>query len=149
MDKNSNKLKLPKGLNEDQERDFWMRINLADYFDKKDLRPVSFPKLKPTSRLISIRIPEHLLLRLKEQANILGIPYQSMIKKYIAEGIIKKDDKILMSIEPSSRGTEDKGDHLSVVRRDLPVISSVGAGDEFDYINCSPVSIYTSVGQRE
>ena len=49
---------------------------------------VSFPNLKPTSRPISIRIPEYLLIRLKERANEINIPYQSLIKDYIKRGIL-------------------------------------------------------------
>lgn len=86
------KLKLPDFENEDEERDFWAKVNLDDYFDASDFVPVSFPNLKPTSRPISIRIPEFILNLLKEQANELNIPYQSLIKQYIADGI-KKHNK--------------------------------------------------------
>ena len=81
------KIKLRKFKNEDEERKFWSRIDLADYFESKDLQSVSFPNLKPTSRSISLRLPEPMLVRLKEQANELDIPYQSLIKQYIAKGI--------------------------------------------------------------
>lgn len=88
-------LKLPKFKNEDEERGFWSNIDLTDYFESKDLRAVSFPDLKPSSRSISIRFSEPMLMRLKEQANELHIPYQSLIKKYLAEGISRfpSDDK--------------------------------------------------------
>lgn len=79
-------LRIPKFKNEDEERKFWSEINLADHLESADLQPVSFPDLKPTTRPISIRIPEYLFIRLKEQANEYNIPYQSLIKKYIAEG---------------------------------------------------------------
>lgn len=81
-------LKLPKFKNEDEEREFWAKINLADYFEPSDAERVSFPNLKPTSRSISIRIPEYLLNRLKEKANEINIPYQSLIKSYIKSGLI-------------------------------------------------------------
>lgn len=83
-------LKLPPFKNEDEERDFWSKVDLADYFESQDLQTVSFPNLKPTTRSISIRLPEAMLLRLKEEANELQVPYQSLIKQYIAEGILKK-----------------------------------------------------------
>jgi len=76
-------LKLPRFKNEDEERNFWAKINLADYFEPEDFVPVSFPNLKPTSRSISIRLPEYLLTRLKEKANEINIPYQSLIKTYL------------------------------------------------------------------
>ena len=80
-------LKLPKFKNEDEERDFWAKLDLSEYYEASDLEPVSFPNLKPTSRSISIRIPEYLLNRLKEKANEINIPYQSLIKQYIKKGI--------------------------------------------------------------
>ena len=80
-------LRLRKFKTEDAERDFWAKIDLADYFESKDFQAVSFPNLKPTSRAISLRLPEPMILRLKEQANERQIPYQSLIKQYIAEGL--------------------------------------------------------------
>lgn len=80
-------LKLPKFKNEDEERDFWAKINLADYYEPSDARPVSFPNLKPTSRSISIRLPEYLLDRIKEQANEINVPYQSLIKGYLKKAV--------------------------------------------------------------
>ena len=80
-------LKLPKFKNEDEERDFWAKLDLSEYYEASDLEPVSFPNLKPTTRSISIRIPEYLLNRLKEKANEINIPYQSLIKEYIKKGL--------------------------------------------------------------
>ena len=82
------KLKLPKFKNEDEERDFWAKLDLSEYFEPENFVPVSFPNLKPSSRPISIRIPNYLLNRVKERANELNIPYQSLIKQYIQKGII-------------------------------------------------------------
>ena len=76
-------IKLPKFKNEDEERNFWSKIDLSEYFDPEDFKPVSFPNLKPTSRPISIRLPEFLLNRLKEKANEINMPYQSLIKSYL------------------------------------------------------------------
>lgn len=76
---------------EDQERDFWSKFDLSENFETDDFNDVSFPNLKPTTRPISIRIPEYLLVRVKEQANELNIPYQSVIKEYIARGVAKKN----------------------------------------------------------
>ena len=80
-------IKLRKFKNEADERSFWNKIDLAEYFESKDLRSVSFPDLKPSSRPVSIRLPEPMFIRLKEQANALHIPYQSLIKQYLAKGI--------------------------------------------------------------
>lgn len=77
------KLILPRFKNEDQERDFWSEIDLSEYFEPKDFVPVSFPNLKPTTRPISLRIPEYITDRVKEKANAINIPYQSLMKQYI------------------------------------------------------------------
>lgn len=80
-------LNIPKFKNEDEERKFWWNIDLSEYFNPSDFVPVSFPNLKPTTRAISIRIPEYLIDRVKEKANAVNIPYQSLIKQYIARGV--------------------------------------------------------------
>ena len=81
------RLKLPTFKTEDAERAFWSKIDLADYCEQQDFQSVSFPNLKPSSRAISLRLPEPMLLRLKEQANERHVPYQSLIKHYIAAGL--------------------------------------------------------------
>lgn len=78
-------LVLPKFKNEDAERNYWAKVNLADYYQSADFQPVSFPNLKPTSRSISIRIPEFLLDRIKEEANQINVPYQSLIKQVLGQ----------------------------------------------------------------
>jgi len=83
-------LKLPKFKNEDEERKFWAKINLADYYEPSDFVPVSFPNLKPTTRSISIRLPEYLLDRIKEQANEINVPYQSLIKGYLKKAVFSQ-----------------------------------------------------------
>jgi len=80
-------LKLPKFKNENEEREYWSNLNLADYFEPSDFKRVSFPNLKPTSQPVSIRMPEHLLVRLKEKANGLNVPYQTLMKQYIERGV--------------------------------------------------------------
>ena len=82
-------LKLPKFKNEDEERKFWAKINLADYYEPGDFISVSFPNLKPTSRSISIRLPEYLIDRIKEQANEINVPYQSLIKGYLKKAVFE------------------------------------------------------------
>lgn len=82
------KLKIPKFKNEDQEREFWWKLDLSEYFEPDDFEEVSFPNLKPTSHPISIRIPDYLLNRVKEKANEINVPYQSLIKQYIKRGVL-------------------------------------------------------------
>jgi len=81
-------LKIPKFKNEDEEREFWWNLDLSEYFVPSDFERVSFPNLKPTTKPISIRIPEYLLNMVKEKANEINIPYQSLIKEYIKKGVL-------------------------------------------------------------
>jgi predicted DNA binding CopG/RHH family protein len=80
-------LNIPKFKNEDEEREFWAKLNLDKHFDPSDFEQVSFPNLKPTTRPISIRIPVSVLNRVKERANETNVPYQSLIKEYIRTGV--------------------------------------------------------------
>ena len=82
------KLDLPKFKNENAERDYWSKFDLSHYFESKDFLSVSLPNLKPTSSAISVRIPNYLLVRLKEKAHELNIPYQTLMKQYIASGVL-------------------------------------------------------------
>ncbi|OGE80715.1 MAG: hypothetical protein A3E98_04600 [Candidatus Doudnabacteria bacterium RIFCSPHIGHO2_12_FULL_48_11] len=83
--------KLPKFKNEDEEREFWDTHDSTEYFDlsKAMIGPL-FPNLKPTSQSISLRIPSHIVARVKIKANELDVPYQSLMKQYIAKGVAKK-----------------------------------------------------------
>lgn len=84
-------LKIPKFKNEDREAEFWANLDLSEYLEPSDFERVSFPNLKPTSRSISIRIPEYLINRVKEKANEINIPYQSLIKQYIKKGVFSEN----------------------------------------------------------
>jgi len=81
-------LKIPKFKSEDEERLFWANLDLSEYFESSDFERISFPNLKPTSRSISIRIPDYLINRVKEKANETNVPYQSLIKEYIKKGVL-------------------------------------------------------------
>ncbi len=82
------KLVLPKFKNEDQEREFWDKIDLADYLEPGDFVRVRFPNLKPSSTPISIRLPTYMISELKVKANRLDIPYQTLIKQAIAKELV-------------------------------------------------------------
>ncbi|MBI3577544.1 BrnA antitoxin family protein [Candidatus Gottesmanbacteria bacterium] len=82
------KLVIPKFKNEAQEAEFWARLDLADYFEPSDFkRGMVFPTLKRSKRLISIRLPEQLLLKVKARANNLRMPYQNLIQQFIQRGV--------------------------------------------------------------
>ena len=84
--KKSNR-KIPKFKNEDDEREFWATHSPLDYFDTGDIKKASFPKLKPSLKSISIRLPEDMLAELKILANKKDVPYQSLAKIYLARQI--------------------------------------------------------------
>jgi predicted DNA binding CopG/RHH family protein len=85
-------LKLPKFKNEDAEREYWSNIDLSEYFELNDAQTVSFPNLKPTSKAISIRLPEYLINRIKEKANAIDVPYQSLIKSSLQKTFLHDSD---------------------------------------------------------
>ena len=79
--------KIPKFKNEDEEREFWATHSPLDYFNTGDIKKASFPKLKPSLKSISIRLPEDMLAELKILANKKDVPYQSLAKIYLARQI--------------------------------------------------------------
>ena len=83
--------KLPKFKNEDEERKFWNTHDSTGYFDmSKAMTGPLFPNLKPSSQSISLRMPSHIMARVKMRANELDVPYQSLMKQYIANGVLTK-----------------------------------------------------------
>ena len=79
--------KLPKFKSEDAERKFWSTHSPLDYFDSSRVELAVFPNLKPTSRTISIRLPESLVESIRVLANRQDVPYQSMLKILLAEKV--------------------------------------------------------------
>ena len=71
---------IPKFKNEQVEREFWEAHDTSEYFDLSKAKSVSFPNLKKSTKTISLRLPEDMLLRLKVKANAMDVPYQSLIK---------------------------------------------------------------------
>jgi predicted DNA binding CopG/RHH family protein len=88
--KKTKKKRIPKFKNEDQEREFWATHSALDYLDISRVRRVTFPNLKPSVRTISIRLPEMMLEELKLLANKRDVPYQSLLKMFLAERIRKE-----------------------------------------------------------
>jgi predicted DNA binding CopG/RHH family protein len=77
--------KVPKFENEDQERKFWASHDSTEYLNWRQGRRVKLPNLRPTTRVISIRLPEMMIEKLKILANKRDVPYQSLLKMYLAE----------------------------------------------------------------
>lgn len=81
------KNKMPMFNTEEQERNFWKTHDSSDYIDWDEADEITLPKLKPSTKSISIRLPESLLEELKVLANKRDVPYQSLLKIYLSERI--------------------------------------------------------------
>jgi predicted DNA binding CopG/RHH family protein len=75
----------PKFTSEAQERVFWETHDSSDYLDWSKAQKVTLPNLKPTTKTISLRLPQHLLDSIKAAANARDVPYQSLIKVWLQE----------------------------------------------------------------
>jgi predicted DNA binding CopG/RHH family protein len=78
---------IPKFEDEEQEQAFWAAQDSTELVDWSKARRVTFPNLKPTVKTISLRLPESLLDHLKLLANQRDVPYQSLLKIFLAERI--------------------------------------------------------------
>ena len=81
------KKKIPRFSSEDREREFWATADTTDYIDWKQARRMLFPKLRPSLKTISLRLPEIMLEELKLLANKRDVPYQSLLKIFLSERI--------------------------------------------------------------
>ncbi|MEK6635011.1 MAG: BrnA antitoxin family protein [Planctomycetota bacterium] len=79
--------KIPKFKTEAEEREFWSRRDSTEYVDYSKGKKVLFPNLRPSLRTISIRLPESLIEKLKVLANERDVPYQSLLKVFLAERV--------------------------------------------------------------
>lgn len=75
----------PQFANEAQERAYWETHDSGDHLDWSQARKATLPNLKPTTKTISLRLPQHLLDSLKVAANARDVPYQSLIKVWLQE----------------------------------------------------------------
>ena len=76
---------IPKFRSEAEERRLWETHHSSDYVDWSKAKRVRFPNLKPSTTFISLRLPVALLDRIKVAANKRDVPYQSLIKTWLAE----------------------------------------------------------------
>jgi predicted DNA binding CopG/RHH family protein len=84
------KKKIPKFKSEAKERAFWKKHDSTEYMDWSKAERISFPNLKPSTKNISLRLPESMLNDLKLLANKHDVPYQSLLKMILAEGLRKQ-----------------------------------------------------------
>lgn len=90
MSKHKKLKTIPKFKNENEEIDFWDKADITEYFDIDNPIEFDLSKLKPTTESISLRLPAYLLMRIKEIANSRDVPYQSLMKIFLAERVEKE-----------------------------------------------------------
>jgi len=81
------KQKVPTFKTEDEEREFWASHDSADFIDWSKAKRTAFPNLKPSTKTISLRLPESIIAALKVMANKRDVPYQSLLKVFLAERV--------------------------------------------------------------
>ena len=78
---------IPTFTSEEEEREFWANHNATDFIDFSEARRALMPNLRPTLKTVSIRLPESLLESIRVLAHKRDVPYQSLMKMLLAEGI--------------------------------------------------------------
>jgi len=82
--------RIPRFNSEAEERAFWEAHDSADYVDWSRARVVRFPNLQPSTTTISLRLPQGMLDELKVLANQRDVPYQSLLKVFLAERLVRE-----------------------------------------------------------
>lgn len=95
--------KIPAFRSEAEERDFWETHDSADYLDWSKAKPAVFPNLKPSTKTVSLRLPAGLLAELKALANKRDVPYQSLLKMFLAERVSRERFNEQMAIPKRRR----------------------------------------------
>lgn len=80
-------LKLPDFKNEEEVQKFMETTDFSKYLEPSDLKKISFPNLKPSKRLISLRVEESLVEKAKQKAEKLHIPYQTLMRQILHKGL--------------------------------------------------------------
>src|SRR5690348_9289766 len=86
---------IPAFKSEAEERKFWETHDSTDYVDWSTAQRVRFPNLKPSTTAISLRLPVSLLEQIKIAANKRDVPYQSLIKAWLAEKTGTRDGTVV------------------------------------------------------
>lgn len=100
---------IPRFATEDEEREFWATHDTTDYFDWSKAVRATFPELKPSTTAISLRLSASMIEELKTLANERDVPYQSLMKVFLAERIASErgahhEKRLRASSRHSGRG---------------------------------------------
>ena len=79
--------RIPKFKSEDKEREYWAKQDSTEILNWDKAKKVVLPNLKPSTKTISLRLPESMLEELKLLSNKRDVPYQSLLKIYLSERI--------------------------------------------------------------
>lgn len=90
MKQNKKNRIIPRFKNEDEEREFWATHDFSDYIHYFKPVELDLSELKPSTRTVSIRLPESLIAALKTLANKRDVPYQSLVKIILSEKVRKE-----------------------------------------------------------
>ncbi|HEX7681176.1 MAG TPA: BrnA antitoxin family protein [Thermoanaerobaculia bacterium] len=94
--------KIPTFKDEDAEREFWAKAS-TEYVDWSQAKRLMLPNFRPTLRTISLRLPESMIAELKLLANQRDVPYQSLLKVFLAERISEERAGLSGARKPASR----------------------------------------------
>ena len=94
---------IPVFTSADEERAFWASHDSTEYVDWGRASRPTFPDLKPSLRTISLRLPESMIGQLKVLANKRDVPYQSLLKQFLAERLKKEIAQVGAASSPAPR----------------------------------------------
>ena len=117
------KRKMPIFKTEDEERAFWATHDSAEFIDWSKAKPTVFPNLKPSTKTISLRLPESIIAALKVLANKRDVPYQSLLKIFLAEKV--QEEMRQGHVKPASTKTAAQPPPIRLRPRG-PVVAKVG-----------------------
>lgn len=83
-------VQIPQFKNEDEEREFWATHSVLDFPDRFVRVDMDFSHLRPSTQSMTIRLPSGMLSDLRTLANKRDVPYQSLLKIYLAERLEKE-----------------------------------------------------------
>jgi predicted DNA binding CopG/RHH family protein len=107
---------VPTFRTEREERAFWETSDTTEYVDWSEARVGRFPNLKPSTTTISLRLPAPLLADLKTLANKRDVPYQSLLKVYLAERVTAEHDRAALPNERLQRAGRRTARHRRAAR---------------------------------
>jgi predicted DNA binding CopG/RHH family protein len=115
---------IPEFVAEERERAFWETHDTSDYLDWSRAVLAEFPNLKPSTQTISLRLPSSLLAELKILANQRDVPYQSLLKVFLAERVAR-ERAARTAIDGSNRRRARRRSTKKSRRRGSPVGRSI------------------------